>query len=702
MLSKTRFQFRYSLRIELVIVMVLLATLPAVLGRYIGYWNLRETLTEQQQVAAQVHLAHRAHNLEDVLEQHSERLQVLSNTLYLPYQAAQLEALEDELAEKLRSVFANFVASHFEVLHSLAWVNEEGLVLISSEQSEQQQRIDLGPELSSSSESPFTVQTFSERQSVSLEMFYRVYSPASGALLGYLRLQFKHKFWTSILSHLETPGVGYYSFVLNRKGELVGHLEVDGFETDLSILEDTAGLCAQASALPERFIAREAPNQLGESLLQVVLWAPEHGLCFGKELSIQDNLNALHEGSQQLLLSLVILIVSTLATALLLSRRLTEPINSLVSLTRKLADGSFEGTATAPSRFAEVQTLYRSFNDMANSLETYNRFLEERVEQRTVELLEKNDQLEQTMEELDAERKKQLQQAYNAGMAENAVSVLHNIGNAITPMVIRLQNYRNQHQKNQIAEYLQMLQNLLITQLEQGNLERFLKEDPRGRQIPQFMEQLTQQQKQGNEVLSEMLNNLDHQFRHITEIIALQQKYAHMQGVEETYPLASVVEDSLGMMQPSLEKRNVVGKLVESSGTALVHNDPNKMAQLFLNLFKNSVEALDARLSKEPKFRGTIEIRIREEEGVVYVEVQDNGQGVAPETLPHAFEFGFSTKNRGSGFGLHDCANFIRAQGGEIRLESEGLGQGAKVSLSLPSASAGGKVSNSVTTLDPA
>jgi signal transduction histidine kinase len=282
------------------------------------------------------------------------------------------------------------------------------------------------------------------------------------------------------------------------------------------------------------------------------------------------------------------------------------------------------------------------------------------------------------------------------------VSVLHNIGNAITPMVIRLQNYRNQHQKNQIAEYLQMLQNLLITQLEQGNLERFLKEDPRGQQIPQFMEQLTQQQKQGNEVLSEMLNNLDHQFRHITEIIALQQKYAHMQGVEETYPLASVVEDSLGMMQPSLEKRNVVGKLVESSGTALVHNDPNKMAQLFLNLFKNSVEALDARLSKEPKFRGTIEIRIREEEGVVYVEVQDNGQGVAPETLPHAFEFGFSTKNRGSGFGLHDCANFIRAQGGEIRLESEGLGQGAKVSLSLPSASAGGKVSNSVTTLDPA
>ena len=53
--------------------------------------------------------------------------------------------------------------------------------------------------------------------------------------------------------------------------------------------------------------------------------------------------------------------------------------------------------------------------------------------------------------------------------------------------------------------------------------------------------------------------------------------------------------------------------------------------------------------------------------------VEDNGQGAEPESLKRAFEFGYSTKKRGSGFGLHDCANFIRFHKGVVELTSEGL-----------------------------
>ena len=90
---------------------------------------------------------------------------------------------------------------------------------------------------------------------------------------------------------------------------------------------------------------------------------------------------------------------------------------------------------------------------MANSLETYNRYLEERVSQRTLELNEKNLQLRETMRLLDEEKKKQVQQAYNAGIVEHAISVLHNIGNAITPLAVRLQKL---HQNKAESQFLQL------------------------------------------------------------------------------------------------------------------------------------------------------------------------------------------------------------------------------------------------------
>jgi len=103
-----------------------------------------------------------------------------------------------------------------------------------------------------------------------------------------------------------------------------------------------------------------------------------------------------------------------------------QPIHELVGIVNQVADGDFT-SRPKESQLVEIKKLHRAFTDMANSLETYNRYLEERVSQRTLELNEKNLQLRETMRLLDEEKKKQVQQAYNAGIVEHAISVLHNI-----------------------------------------------------------------------------------------------------------------------------------------------------------------------------------------------------------------------------------------------------------------------------------
>ena len=66
----------------------------------------------------------------------------------------------------------------------------------------------------------------------------------------------------------------------------------------------------------------------------------------------------------------------------------------------------------------------------------------------------------------------------------------------------------------------------------------------------------------------------------------------------------------------------------------------------------------------------------------VTITVSDNGVGIPEENLLRIFNFGFSTKRDGHGFGLHSSANFAKEMGG--RLIAHSSGQGARFSLELP------------------
>ncbi|MBF0240381.1 MAG: cyclic nucleotide-binding domain-containing protein [SAR324 cluster bacterium] len=277
------------------------------------------------------------------------------------------------------------------------------------------------------------------------------------------------------------------------------------------------------------------------------------------------------------------------------------------------------------------------------------------------------------------------QTTYLAGLAETAIATLHNIGNALTPMIWNLEEWQITGQLNNQSVYLRKLFGTMTRHLEQGDLPEYLKQHPKGRRMLGLLEQFAEELEDYQQRQQEFLKNMDLQLTHATEIIILQQKYANYRLESESFQIADLIQDVINMMKASLEKRDIhLVQLVEENLPPLVSNK-NKLMQVLLNMLKNAIESIDERLlqSVEPAPEIVIKSSLCMGKWVDF-SIEDNGIGVSTDARKHLFEFGFTTKSRGSGFGLHDCANFIREQKGHIRFESPDLGQGARIVFQLP------------------
>ena len=107
---------------------------------------------------------------------------------------------------------------------------------------------------------------------------------------------------------------------------------------------------------------------------------------------------------------------------------------------------------------------------------------------------------------------------------------------------------------------------------------------------------------------------------------------------------------------------------------------PDRLRQAFLNVAVNALEAM-------PR-GGRLIVEARPDGTRASVALRDNGPGIPPEALPHLFDPDFSTKDGGSGIGLHVARALVELHGGEIRVESE-PGHGTDVRVPSPSPAGG-------------
>lgn len=296
---------------------------------------------------------------------------------------------------------------------------------------------------------------------------------------------------------------------------------------------------------------------------------------------------------------------------------------------------------------------------------------------------QQNEMLEALVEERTAVVRRQelaLRDASRrAGMAEVAAGVLHNIGNVFNGVNVSATVIERLMGQSRIPDVRRAA---TLLQEHQGELATFLTVDERGRQLPVYLDRVSDQLvRERDSVLTE-LASLTRNIAHATQIIGAQQALAGVGGVMEELDLTATVRTVVELNTRSWERDGITLDLrLEKVPHRIM--DRHQFEQVMVNLLLNARQSVLQCPADARRVAVRIE-EIRDRAGWVRVQVSDTGVGIAPEHLVAIFNYGFTTRPDGHGFGLHSAANMIRSFGGVLRGESPGLGLGATFTIELP------------------
>ena len=281
----------------------------------------------------------------------------------------------------------------------------------------------------------------------------------------------------------------------------------------------------------------------------------------------------------------------------------------------------------------------------------------------------------QAEQELAVAQTRLLDASRQAGMAEVATRVLHNVGNVLNSVNVSAGLVVEQLRKSKTRTLAKAVQ--LLSE-HKGDLGAFLTDDPKGKQLPAFFVLISEQLLREQSLLIGETRDLQQNIEHINQIVAMQQSYAKVSGVLESLAPQVLLEDALRLSSTALARHHIE-VVREFEDVPLVLVDRHKALQILVNLVANAKQALDTRSEGR-----RLTLRISRGQGErVRVEVTDNGMGIPQANLARIFSHGFTTKESGHGFGLHSAANAAKEMGGSLNVHSDGPGTGATFILEL-------------------
>jgi len=255
--------------------------------------------------------------------------------------------------------------------------------------------------------------------------------------------------------------------------------------------------------------------------------------------------------------------------------------------------------------------------------------------------------------------KRLLANSRQAGMAEIATGVLHNVGNVLNSVNVPATLLGDQLRKSKIASIGRVCD---LLKQNSGRLGEFFTTDAKGLQVPGFLEALSSQLKTDQQSMLEEVKSLTKNIKHIKEIVSMQQSYATVSGVAESLNPIELVEEALNMNAGSFERHQLELVLEFAPDLPPICVDRHKVLQILINLLRNAKHACDDSGREDKKMT----IKVAGEKDRVRISIADNGVGIPAENLDRIFNHGFTTKTNGHGFGLHSGANAAKEMGGSL------------------------------------
>jgi two-component system, NtrC family, sensor kinase len=280
------------------------------------------------------------------------------------------------------------------------------------------------------------------------------------------------------------------------------------------------------------------------------------------------------------------------------------------------------------------------------------------------------------VERLARTRRELIDRSFESGAAENAGGVLHNLGNAMTPLAVNVA----QLQRHLAAANTSDL-HVALDELQRGSPE-----PERRRDLEQFVQLSAAELARTVDRGSERVRDITEQANVIQAVLAEQRQ--HQRNGPVLVPATPAELISLSLQQVALAHRERLDLVIDPAVAALgtLPLPCTTLGMVLQNLIQNAAEA--AASVGMARTRLQISAEVLEVDGLptLRIEISDDAAGVAAENLPKLFQKGYSTKSQAtnSGLGLHWCANTLRALGGGISARSDGLGRGTRFEILVP------------------
>ncbi len=378
---------------------------------------------------------------------------------------------------------------------------------------------------------------------------------------------------------------------------------------------------------------------------------------------------ALQSARYVLVFGLASLVLELAIMFWVLRKQISLPLMAFTHASDRVAAGDFK-VELDTRRQDELGQLAQAFHFMADgiqrreeALRKANEGLEQRVDERTRELKELHRQL--------------VRLARQAGRAEVATSVLHNVGNVLNSVHTSAILARERLVGLQVEDVGHLAH---LLEERRNDLATFLTQDERGRNVMPFLSGLGQHLREECHEAVSLLDEVGRYTEHIGTIVKLQQNYTRTPRLNEPANLAELLEDALRINSAGLTRHEV--KVVRNlSPVSPIVTDKHMVLMILVNLISNAKYAMDGAPAEQRCLTLRMEAPAADR---VRIEVCDNGMGIAQELLTRIFQHGFTTREEGHGFGLHSSALAAQELGGTLTAHSDGPGRGATFTLELP------------------
>ncbi|MGC9385820.1 MAG: sensor histidine kinase [Hydrogenovibrio sp.] len=245
---------------------------------------------------------------------------------------------------------------------------------------------------------------------------------------------------------------------------------------------------------------------------------------------------------------------------------------------------------------------------------------------------------------------------YQEGLLKAKSELIHDIGNTLNSM--NASQSRLEDGMRQLSETLMYLKHWMERQKEVGTGPKTFLD---------FLDALIETLQHTHEMFfSQGGAAFKHGLDQMIELVNREQQGLQTEQYTEIVNLYNLIQELVKSNQALLREKSIRMEVLDMNTSIFLKVSRNQLYQVLLNLVKNAIEAID--VSTKPERLITVQTFQKPDE--VRLIVHDSGDGIAEAHRNKIFNYGFTTKPKGSGHGLHSLANFMDACHGKIEVTS--------------------------------